>query len=269
MNCLCFPCDCICALVLNIHIYVLYREQYRPTHVKVRKGKYYSLHTCLQELQILADKSFFSRKVACKWGISNNTGTKRKHIPYSEHKTKCQNMIFLQIKLLLWVTIQQYTGPPRKWCMCNLVIFFFIIIAIISVLVQLLHNDSHSRYFVTQEQLKCIKTNKEKKSILSEIKMVHVCEFITETLSLKNSPLLKLDSMTEKKVLKYCSKYIIIILQCDEHQQVRLSDHWWVFIFLFFSFINKLKTHIACHYSNAHYRSIFTITILVKQIKNP
>ena len=54
--------------------------------------------------------------------------------------------------------------------------------------------------------------------------MVHVCDFITETLSLKTSPLLKLDSMTEK-VLKYCSKYIIIILQCDKHQQVRLSDH--------------------------------------------
>lgn len=28
--------------------------------------------------------------------------------------------------------------------------------------------------------------------------MVHVCEFITETLSLETSPLLKLDSMTEK-----------------------------------------------------------------------
>lgn len=51
----------------------------------------------------------------------------------------------------------QYTRPPQKWCMYNLVIFFFIIIAIISVLVQLLHNDSHSRYFVTQEQQKGIK----------------------------------------------------------------------------------------------------------------
>lgn len=71
----------------------------------------------------------------------------------------------LKTKVFSWVTIQQYTRPPQKWCMYNLVIFFFIIIAIISVLVQLLHNDSHSRYFVTQEQLKCIKTNKPKKSV--------------------------------------------------------------------------------------------------------
>lgn len=39
-------------------------------------------------------------------------------------------------------------------------------------------------------------------------------------------------------------------------------------IILFFS-INKLNTHNAFHYSNAHYRSIFTITILVEQMKNP
>lgn len=101
------------------------------------------------------------------------------------------------LKNILWVTIQQYTRPPQKWCIYNLVIFFFIIIAIISVLVQLLHNDSHSRYFVTQEQLKGIKT-KTKKCILSEIKYGPCCELITETLSLKTSPLLKLDSMTEK-----------------------------------------------------------------------
>lgn len=66
--------------------------------------------------------------------------------------------------------------------------------------------------------------------------MVHVCEFITETLSLETSPLLKLDSMTEKKYLNTVqrTKYIIIILQCDKHQLIRLGDHWWVFIFLFF-----------------------------------
>lgn len=59
---------------------------------------------------------------------------------------------------MLWVIVQQYTRPPWTWRVDHFVILFFIIIAISLILVQLLHNDSHSRYFVTQEQLKGIKT---------------------------------------------------------------------------------------------------------------
>lgn len=133
------------------------------------------------------------------------------------------------------MTIQQYTRPPWKWCMYNFVIFFFIIIAIISVFVQLLHNDSHSRYFVTQEQLKCIKTNKQK-SILSEIKYGPCLWIHNRNIEPENFTIIKTGQHDRKKYLNTVqrTKYIIIILQCDKHQLVRLSDHWWVFIFLFF-----------------------------------
>lgn len=46
--------------------------------------------------------------------------------------------------------------------------------------------------------------------------MVRVCGFITET------PLFKLDSMTEK----YGQRAKEIILQCDKHQLVDVTDHW-------------------------------------------
>ena len=44
-------------------------------------------------------------------------------------------------------------------------------------------------------------------------------------------------------------------VKSDKHQQMRLSDHWCDFLYsINFVIFNKLNTHIACHYSNSHYR---------------
>lgn len=162
--CYLIPCEspCNCGFVHRCWLFWrAYCADSRQTHK----------HTCLHELKILADQPSFSSRFTCKWGIFKWNRHKQKArsvLEARKHDCVFFSLLFNEMtsfkkkkrQIYLWMMIQQYTRPPRKWCMYNLVIFFFIIIAIISVLVQLLHNDSHSRYFVTQEQLKGIKTKK-------------------------------------------------------------------------------------------------------------
>ncbi len=107
------PCDYLC--IGGDYSYLCAIQKAVPADTckseEQLKGKY--LHTCLQELEILADESFFAVEVSLQMRACHIMIQAQKECTYCTLGTQ-QSVFFYEMEFLkktnfLWVTIQQYT----------------------------------------------------------------------------------------------------------------------------------------------------------------